>query len=265
MPDQRDLDKRYFLTEDTYNCPYCRRGSVGYRIPSRFSFNWTEAKPALVFLVTCTSCDKTSMHVSFNPTLIPTNYSYPSYRVLPNYAKTIDDEIVFSIPASFFTIDERIPRAVRELVAEARNCRQGSYLVGASACLRKAIYEVLAAEKIAKTESDGKGGGRDRHYGDRVRDLKTVKPHMDPTFFDLLADAITATSDQLHEESWPGWGPKEFDTIFSATLGVLDEMYVLPDERKKRAAESSALLDKIRPKKVSEAADAEKPREPPAR
>ena len=249
MPDQSELDRRYFLTSDTYNCPFCRRGSVGYRIPHCFEFDWNESKSALVFIVECVGCENASLHVTFNTSLIPKGYNHPSYRVTDYYQYKIDEDLVFSIPSSFFTIDDRIPRVIRDLIAEARNCRQGSYLVGASACLRKAIYEVLAAEKIAKTEPDGNGGERDRHYDDRVRDLKTVRSHMDPTAFDILADAIAATSDHLHEESWPEWGHEEFDTIFSATLAVLDEMYVLPEERKQRAAASSALLAKIRPKK----------------
>jgi hypothetical protein len=118
-------------------------------------------------------------------------------------------------------------------------------LTGASACLRKAIYELLQHEKVAKTEPDGKGGDRERHYVDRVKDLKKTQKLVDPGSIDILAAALTATSDHLHEDSWSGWNRDEFDAIDQAVRVVLQEIYVLPDERKTMQDRAATLLKKL--------------------
>ena len=56
----------------------------------------------------------------------------------------------FSIPflLRFFVIDQNIPRIIRELVYEAEGCLKMNYTTGASACMRKAIYELLIDQKV---------------------------------------------------------------------------------------------------------------------
>src|SRR3989339_1995279 len=53
----------------------------------------------------------------------------------------IDDNIILHIPTSFFTIDNRIPKKLRELINEAEKCVKNNCLTGSSACIRKTIYE----------------------------------------------------------------------------------------------------------------------------
>ena len=48
----------------------------------------------------------------------------------------IDENIFYSVPSSFFTIDSRVPKEIRELISEAEGCVKMNYLTGASACTR---------------------------------------------------------------------------------------------------------------------------------
>lgn len=253
MADQSELDRKYFLTGDTYNCPFCNRGSVTYKIVDYVEFWWDASKSACAVFVQCGSCNGRSMHLTFEGKPVThTGYGY-AWNI---GKKDIDAVIFYHQPTAFFTIDERIPRPIRDLLSEAQNSRKSNFLVGASACLRKAIYELLKVERIPRTESDGKGGERERHYEERVKDLKGKRSNMDDSLVDLLAHALTATSDQLHEDSWTVWSAAEFDAVYEAVQSVLDEMYVLPDERKQKIDKSSDLISRLRQGKAVPVAEA---------
>ncbi|MCL5773810.1 MAG: hypothetical protein M1536_05460, partial [Firmicutes bacterium] len=63
--DLSELDKKYFIDPHKYNCPFCKRNHVSYRIRDVKVFDWTEEKTCAVFFVLCESCSKTSLHFSF--------------------------------------------------------------------------------------------------------------------------------------------------------------------------------------------------------
>lgn len=65
MPDQSELDTRYFLDPHRYNCPYCNRGSVAYTIEDVEDFDWSDTKKAYIYFVRCASCGKKSMHLTY--------------------------------------------------------------------------------------------------------------------------------------------------------------------------------------------------------
>jgi hypothetical protein len=44
-------------------------------------------------------------------------------------------------------LDNRINVTIRELITEAEGCLKMNFLTGASACIRKAIYELLVLEE----------------------------------------------------------------------------------------------------------------------
>ena len=44
MVDLSKLDKKYFINNKVYNCPYCRRNNVKYSLNGVFEFNWTDDK-----------------------------------------------------------------------------------------------------------------------------------------------------------------------------------------------------------------------------
>ena len=66
MTDQSHLDNRYFIDKHIYNCPFCKRRHVTYRLKSAQTFNWTEDKVCTVILAKCGSCEMESMHLTFN-------------------------------------------------------------------------------------------------------------------------------------------------------------------------------------------------------
>ena len=91
------------------------------------------------------------------------------------------------------------------------------FLTGASACMRKAIYELLAHEKISG-----------EHYEDRIKDLKAKYAKSDPTYFDILAQIQEMTSDKVHEQSWDKWDSKNLTLIIETLKTTLYDIYVTP-------------------------------------
>lgn len=139
----------------------------------------------------------------------------------------IDSLFFYHQPTTFFTLDNRINEKVRSLISEAEGCAKMNYLVGASGCLRKAIYELLELEQIPKTDSAGK----EVDYGDRVKVLKSKYPTVPPEYFDALANIQGMTSEQLHEGDWKPWTQDEFRFLVEAVKEVLTEVYVRPQEK----------------------------------
>jgi len=169
MPDQSELDKKYFINGDVYNCPYCNRRNVTYHVIDMKRFDWSDTKKCEAIFAICHSCEKTSMHLSYDNIVKYTQ----GYVFKTN--TDIDDKIFFSVPTSFFVIDKRIPKTLRELLSEAEGCLKSNFLTGASACARKLIYE-LAIEK----EAEGS------EYDERIKSLKAKLSGIDPTYFDTL-------------------------------------------------------------------------------
>jgi len=135
----------------------------------------------------------------------------------------IDAAIFYSVPSSFFTVDSRIPKVIRELISEAEGCLKMNYLTGASACTRKAIYELLVREKV-------KGA----HYDDRIKALKSSHPEIDPELFDILAQIKDMTSDKIHEQSWDKWESGHLKLFLETLKTILHEMFVVPKEKELR-------------------------------
>ena len=220
MPDQSQLDSLYFIDPYRYNCPYCNRRHVTYNIANTYTFDWSEKKICHVIFVRCESCKKDSMHLTFD-VIVGGNYGAYQFNV-----EAIDEHIFYSVPTSFHVIDERIPRILRALLDEAQGCQKSNFLTGASACLRKIVYE-LALLHHAEGEN----------YEDRIKNLKTIFPQIDPAYFDTLLTVQQLTSEKVHESSYDGWESKHVKLITAALLEVLHEIYVVPQVRleKRRA------------------------------
>jgi len=183
MSDQSHLDNRYFVDAHVYNCPFCNRRHVSYGVFDSCTFDWTTEKKCQVFFVRCDSCKRDSMHLTFRPLRIQHTGYYsgkePRYTFyLPEGAKAgqvLDESFFYSVPTSFFALDQRVPRVLRELLTEAEGCLKTNFLTGASACARKIVYELARIEK---------GEGDD--YEARIKSLKKVHPEVEPTYFDTL-------------------------------------------------------------------------------
>ena len=158
VADESHLDLKYFIDPHVYNCPFCNRRNVSYELGGWASFDWTDKKRCFVYFVRCRSCNNRSMHLSYNGDLLASGWN-----TSPNRFKAVDldSEMFYSVPTSFFVLDERIPSVIRELISEADGSLKMNFLTGASACARKAIYELLLREKVAGD-----------HYEEKIKALK---------------------------------------------------------------------------------------------
>jgi len=64
MADQSSLDKKYFIDNKRYNCPFCNSRSVVYSVSGREEIDWTNNTKAWAYRVMCGGCGKTSLHLS---------------------------------------------------------------------------------------------------------------------------------------------------------------------------------------------------------
>lgn len=234
MPDHSHLDLQYFVDYRNYNCPFCNRRHVTFHVNgNRKQFDWSDEKPCYVYFVQCNSCSNVSMHLSFND--VELDHQYQDRWQFSTQYLELDDQFFYSVPSSFFVMDERIPAIIRDLITEAESCKKMNFLTGASACARKAIYELLVKEK-AKGE----------HYEDRIKSLKDRFPSVDPELFEILSHIQSMTSDNVHEQSWPKWDSKNLTLIIETLKAILHEVYVVPEEKKGRSAKIQELLANVK-------------------
>jgi len=225
MADDSHLDAKYFIDGNIYNCPFCNRRHVSYTIQSTHDFDWTDKKACRAIFVKCNSCEKQSMHLTFNEDL-----TYESrYNALEFRGPKIDEEIFYSVPSSSHVVDARIPVVLRELLAEVEGCLKSNFLTGASACARKLIYELAL-----------KVGAEGDNYEDRIKSLKKKLPTVDPTYFDTLLTIQQVTSAKVHEESYDGWESKHLRLILATLHEALQQIFVVPKIREEKR---KAILD----------------------
>ncbi len=246
MIDESNLDNKYFIDDYVFNCPFCNRRNVVYYVKGQFKFDWSSDKECYCYLVYCASCGKVSMHLSFYYlTLQSSGYLVSgkgTYHFSTNLEerglKEMDDAFFYSIPTSFFVIDKRIPKILRELFSEAEGCLKSNYLTGASACARKIIYELTKLEN-----------GTGNNYEERIKSLKLIHPEIDPTFFDTLLSIQQITSDKVHEDAYDEWESSHIKIILFSMSKILYEIYVLPEIRKQNRQEIINMQDELLKKK----------------
>jgi len=235
MADDSNLDQKYFIDRNIYNCPFCNRRHVTYSITGKVKFDWNENKKGYVYFAQCHSCSNTSMHLSYQDIYINRYHTDGNgknyYRFGSDYSENedianLDEFFFYSVPTSFFVLDSRIPRVLRELITEAEGCLKSNFLTGASACARKVVYE-LGVLQMASGDN----------YEDRIKSLKVINSNIDPAYFDTLLTIQQVTSTKVHEESYDGWEAKHLRLILSALAEVLKEIYIVPAvrEEKRRA------------------------------
>lgn len=219
MADDSNLDKKYFLNQHVYNCPFCNRRNVQYYIEDSSVFDWTNDKLCYIIVVKCSSCSNRSMHLTFEVL-----HDLTSGRRMFIKNIDIDSKIFYSVPTSFFVLDNRINKILRELITEAEGCLKMNFLTGASSCMRKAIYELLVIEKCTKP-----------NYDERIKELKTKYKDTDPTLFDILGHIQGMTSDKIHEQSWDKWDSQKLTLIIETLKAVLYDIYVIPAVKAERS------------------------------
>ena len=235
--DRSAFDKKYFDTLGTLNCPFCNRNHIPFTIVGAYSFDWTRERKCFSYLVRCQACFKTSLHHSWKE--LKHSLAGQSQHMF-HTSEDLDAVFFHSIPSSFFVQDERIPKILRELITEAEGCWKMNFLTGASACVRKTIYEFAVIEKAK---------GRD--YTARIKFLKRKFPVVDGTHFDALCHIKDMTSDKIHEQSWDKWDSKHIRLFLEVMRAIFHEIYVAPREKEQRSKAVSNLLEDVKKDKKS--------------
>lgn len=240
--DLSELDKKYFIDSHIYNCPFCKRNNVAYSLIGHFDFDWTNTKKCYGYLVSCDSCEKESLHWSWKELrlyFITDKLNNRGYYSDDQFSDKIvlDDNIFYSRPTSSFTLDENIPEVVRELLLESEQSLQANLLTGGSACLRKAIYELIKHEKVSiKNEHS-----LFTDYKASIKKLKEKFASVDESLIDALSEIQELSCDSLHENSWKSWDAKKLKFLIELAKSILDEIYVIPQIRKNRLVELNKL------------------------
>jgi hypothetical protein len=235
MSDLSHLDDKYFIDEYVFNCPYCNRNNVPYEVEDSFQFDWSKEKECYGYLVKCRSCHNSSMHLSFSEIELYRGYDNNRFNLNDAKNKDIDSFFFYSVPSSSFVLDERIPAAIRDLIVEAEGCLKMNYLSGASACMRKALHELLVVEKAE---------GKD--YSERVAFLRGKYRGLDAIHFDILERIDDMTSEKAHEQSGDTWEPKYLKLLIETLRVILNEAFILPSLKKEKKKEIEALLADIK-------------------
>ena len=244
MADQSHLDSRYFVDDRVYNCPFCNRRHVAYHICDSSRFEWSEGKCCTAFFVKCESCNNRSMHLTFE--VLPYSFygTVGQERIFRfdnedgvDMGLLLDNSFFYSVPTSFFVLDERVPRELRELLTEAEGCLKSNFLTGASACTRKIVYELGVLS-----------GAEGERYEDRIKSLKGIHNEVDGAFFDTMLTIQQLTSSKVHESAYDGWEAKHLRVIVASLREVLHEIYVVPALRADRRKEVLALKDALAPR-----------------
>jgi hypothetical protein len=238
MDDSR-LDSKYFIDEYVYNCPFCNRRNVSYFISSKCSFDWAPEKKCYIYFAVCDSCEHESMHLSFENIAIHDTGS-GRYRLEITKSEELDNKFFYSVPTSFFSLDKRIPKILRELITESEGCLKSNFLTGASVCARKIVYELATLEK-----AEG------NNYDERIKSLKKIRSDIEEVYFDTLLTIQQITSDKVHEQSYDGWQAKHLRLILSTLVELLNIIYVIPEIRKEKRKSILSLKDEILGKKSS--------------
>lgn len=255
--DNSDLNYKYFLDKDTFNCPFCGLRNTSYTILATGVYDATINKRAKVVFVQCNRCGKISLHFlkndmkvfctysysseydEINDFIIKSNNNYMFFRI-PMYQDdthgdnetigTIDDYIFHSIPSTSFVLDERIPKVLRDLFNEADECRKANLKIGAAACLRKFIYTFLYKQlneiKKCNTPKRIEEMGY-KNYDECIAEIKEAFPKLN-MYFDILSQIKGITSDQMHEESWGELSSEQLSLYLRVLETLMNEVYVQP-------------------------------------
>ncbi|MBW7998497.1 MAG: hypothetical protein FVQ81_18375, partial [Candidatus Glassbacteria bacterium] len=65
--DATNKDLKYFTGGNTYNCPYCKRRNIFFRLIDKFVFEWEKDKPSYGYITICSevTCKCRALHLSY--------------------------------------------------------------------------------------------------------------------------------------------------------------------------------------------------------
>lgn len=272
-----NIEGKYFIDEDKYNCPFCKNRGIKYVVLGVVKFNEKKDKYIYAVFVECSYCHNVSLHLikkdsflSFVSKSAYGNYNYnfcllnndcKEFKTYTNRTKNYDtnfeltkykdnsedkivpicrdEDIILHIPTSFFTIDSRIPKKFRELIEEAEKCIQNNCLTGASACIRKTIYEFLLYEKASGN-----------NYDDKIKSLKGKYKSLDDRYLDMLTGIQGITCDQVHEATiYEKFSSQQAKVYIEIIKVIFNHFYVMPQDTAIQKNKIDSLYAAIKSKK----------------
>ncbi len=270
MANNDNLNDKYFIDDNAFNCPFCGLRNTTYTILAVMKHNLNQNKEGKVIFVQCNKCKKISVHFAYDSlkttplyhkfhsisvhnndcSLHPKIEFLPSNKESASFDVDIDSQIYHSIPNSYFTLDDRIPKQMRALFEEAQECKRSNLKTGASACLRKLIYTLLFEQLNKKTGNKNKLPLNElgyEHYSDCIKALKEYHPEL-KTFIEPLEDITGITSDQVHEDSWAELSAEDLNICLESVRDLLDQIYVQPAILQERRNKICAMRNKAKNK-----------------
>lgn len=228
-------DKKRIINAQQHNCAHCGTKGANFYDIKYMVIDESENKKLGILTIRCNCCHKITTHIIKN---VPDGFSdfhyegssgfkngfywYGEYhRVVENFAD-LNDNIIMSIPTPTFIIDAGIPKKLRDPLIEAGKCVKENALVGASACVRKAIYEFLLME-----------GATGDNYDEKIKSIKGNWAHLSD-YLDVLKGIKGVVSDQVHEDSFEAFSSDEIKYYVDVLEEIFREVYVIPKERQDR-------------------------------
>ena len=236
-------EKKLIIDSFRHNCSHCGTKSARYTDISFMRIDVENGKHLYAMFLKCCVCNKTSMHLiknlqfqvppfnkiithngerlHINGTGVDGGFWIDKNLVFPSkIINAIDENIIMSIPTPTFIIDSEIPSKLRDLLIEALKCIKENALTGASACIRKAIYQFLTKEKA-----------QGENYDDKINSIKKNWPQIED-YLDILKGIKGITSDQVHEDSFASFKSDEARSYVAILEEIFREIYVIPEQRK---------------------------------
>lgn len=239
--------KKRVINAQQHNCAHCGTQGANYHNIKLVVVDDVKDKKLGLFCIQCSCCGKITTHLVKNLYEYARNFEYDgssdysgsfhwhgsNYYVTPTVA-LLDENIIMSIPTPTFIIDADIPHQLRNPLIEAGKCIKENALVGASACVRKAIYEFLSKEKAAGD-----------NYDEKIKSIKSNWKHIED-YLDVLKGIKGVTSDQVHEDSFEAFSSEQIKSYVAILEEIFKEIYVIPKKRAERKEAIFAVFNSIK-------------------
>lgn len=236
-----DNSKKRIINAQQHNCAHCGTKGANYHDIKLVITDDNKDKKLGLLCIRCSCCEKTTTHLIKNLSdyaknfefLGHSDYSGCFYQHGTNFpvtesVDTLDDNIIMSIPTPTFIIDSDIPEKLRNPLIEAGKCLKENALIGASACVRKAIYEFLLMEKATGD-----------NYDEKIKSIKSKWSHLEE-YLDVLRGIKGVVSDQVHEDSFEAFKSEHIKSYIDILEEIFKEIYVIP---RKRTERKTAIFD----------------------
>lgn len=230
-----DNNKKRIINAQQHNCAHCGTKGANYYDIKFIVIDDIKDKKLGLLSIRCKCCKKITTHLikdihdhANNFSLIDSSESMTSFMFhghiyyLTKNIDCLDNNIIMSIPTPTFIIDADIPKKLRDPLIEAGKCVKENALVGASACVRKAIYEFLLME-----------GATGDNYDEKIKSIKGNWAHLSD-YLDVLKGIKGVVSDQVHEDSFEAFASDEIKYYVDVLEEIFREVYVIPQQRQDR-------------------------------